>query len=60
MEIYLPSFTDDELLRYAGVHATTDLEKELLARIETLCADSHPKNPRDYSDVGRSDHDEES
>ena len=33
MNVYLPSLTEAELFRYASVHTTTDLEKELLRRI---------------------------
>ena len=38
MSAFLATLTDDELLRYAVQFAMTDLEKELIARQESLHA----------------------
>ena len=37
MTLYLPSLTVDELFRHASQCATTELEKELVRRLELLC-----------------------
>jgi len=34
--MYLPSMTDEELVRYAEAVATTELERELVKRLEDL------------------------
>ena len=36
MSIYMPSLTDDEMLRYADQAAVTDIEKELVKRYNAL------------------------
>ena len=36
MSLYLPSLTDDELIRHSYQVATTDLEKELVKRYHAL------------------------
>lgn len=37
-KMYMPMLSESELLRYAGQYAETDLEKELLVRVES-CLD---------------------
>ena len=40
MSIYLPSMTDEELLRHADQNAVTDLEKELMKRYHALAGNA--------------------
>lgn len=36
MDLYIPSMTDEELIRYADLYAETPLEKDLLIRIKAV------------------------